>query len=138
MGNGWRVESSGLLSALSSTETELNDGMMLVPCRPLLSESGVECSFESLESTLEIDMGHGITGVLLLVDGHADLSPHTSLYGMKAELTRVVSVARPCLRLCPASSLTRLPTSPDAQTRMETHPGRSSHNRPTHISLLDI
>jgi hypothetical protein len=46
---------------------------MLVPRRPLLSESGVECSLESLESTFDIDMGTGITSVLLLVDGHADV-----------------------------------------------------------------
>jgi hypothetical protein len=58
MGDGCRAESSALLlSALSSTETELNNGMMLVPRRPLLSESGVECSLESLESTFDIDMG---------------------------------------------------------------------------------
>jgi hypothetical protein len=46
--------------------------MMLVPRRPLLSESGVECSLESLESTFDIDMGTELRAYCVLGDGHAD------------------------------------------------------------------
>ena len=68
MGDGWRgAESSASLSALSSSETELNNGT-LVPRRPLLFESGVACSFESLESTFDM-----VNNALRWLVGHADV-----------------------------------------------------------------
>ena len=48
---------STLLSTLSSTERDLTNGASsLVPRRSMLFESGVECSFESLGCTVDMDM----------------------------------------------------------------------------------